>query len=258
MEFGNKTKRSVNSFTKERKAMIERIKQETQLTASYTGRKKLNDRVIQALANVPRHYFVENSQQRLAYIDSPLPIHCGQTISQPFIVALMTDLLELSEDAVVLEIGTGSGYQAAILSTLSKAVYSIEIIDELAKSAQNKLTRYGYENVTVFVSDGYYGLPDHAPYDGIIVTAVTEEIPQPLLDQLKPGGRMVIPVGSRSGRQNLLQITKSDAGEIEQRNILPVAFVPLTRYKNKKIEPAEMNIESIDPDQEKADKIDEN
>ncbi len=257
MEFGNNTKRSVNSFDKERKAMIERIKQETRLTADYTGRKKLNNRVIQAFKNVPRHYFVESSQQQLAYIDSPLPIHCGQTISQPFIVALMTDLLDLPQDAVVLEIGTGSGYQAAILSELAREVYSIETFAELAQTAQKKLTKHGYDNVSVFTGDGFFGVPEHAPYDGIVVTAVAEEIPQPLLDQLKPGGRMVIPIDAQYGRQNLLLITKSESGDISQQNVLPVTFVPLTRHKHDGTQLVSAEDDLPDLDQKKIDEFSE-
>jgi len=250
LEFGNNTKKTVNNFDTERKAMIARIKQEARLTVEYTGRKKLSKQVIQAFKNVPRHCFVERSQQRLAYIDSPLPIHCGQTISQPFIVALMTDLLDLPEDAVVLEIGTGSGYQAAILSKLAREVYSIETFAELAQTAQKKLTKYGYDNVSVFTGDGYFGVPEHAPYDGIVVTAVAEETPQSLLDQLKPGGRMVIPVGARYGRQNLLLIVKSETGEIDQQVVLPVAFVPLTRHKHDGIQLVTTEDDFSDPDQE--------
>lgn len=250
----NNAKRSISSFDKERKTMVARIKQETMFTADYTGRKKLSKRVIQAFKKVPRHHFVETSQQRLAYIDSPLPIQCGQTISQPFIVALMTDLLDPSEEDVVLEIGTGSGYQAAILSELVSQVYTIETHAELARSALNKLTQNGYNNVQVFTGDGYLGLPAYSPYDGIIVTAVAEDVPQPLLDQLKPGGRMVIPVGRQFQRQNLLLITKSEKGEIDQQVVLPVAFVPLTRHKHDETLPV-TEIDFPDPDQKEIEEI---
>ncbi len=247
-----------NTFETDRKAMIARIKEEARFTSSYTGRKEPARRVIQAMNKIPRHEFVDRTQQRLAYIDSPLPIECGQTISQPFIVALMTDLLDLQENDVVLEIGTGSGYQSAVLSLLAQEVYSIETHEPLARSAQKKLHRLGFDNVHVYTGDGYFGLPEHAPYDAIMVTAVAEEIPHPLLDQLKPGGRMVIPVGPRSGQQNLMLITKTPGGEIKEKNILPVAFVPLTRYHKDKTMPVDLDEPTIDPDQDKEGEINEN
>lgn len=257
MEFENNTGKLLTSFNVEHMAMIARIKQEAQNTADYTGREKLSKRVIQAMKNVPRHLFVNQSQQGVAYVNTPLPIECGQTISQPFIVALMTDLLNLTEESVVLEIGTGSGYQAAILSELAREVYTIETFVSLSKSAQKKLNQYGYDNVSVYSGDGYFGLPDHAPYDGIIVTAVATEVPQPLLDQLKPGGRMVIPVGEQFSNQNLLLIKKSETNNIEQQIILPVIFVPLTRNKHDQTRLINLDNDFLDQDQGIIDEISE-
>lgn len=257
LEFENNTGKSLTSFDVEHMSMISRIKQEAQNTADYTGREKLSERVIQAMKNVPRHLFVNQSQQGVAYVNTPLPIECGQTISQPFIVALMTDLLNLTEESVVLEIGTGSGYQAAILSELAREVYTIETFVSLSKSAQKKLNQYGYDNVSVYSGDGYFGLPDHAPYDGIIVTAVATEVPQPLLDQLKPGGRMVIPVGEQFSNQNLLLIKKSETNNIEQQIILPVIFVPLTRNKHDQTRLINLEDDFLDQDQGIIDEISE-
>lgn len=180
---------------------------------------------MQALAEVPRHAFVPRSEQPRAYVNAPLPIGHGQTISQPYIVALMTELLQPEEQHTVLEIGTGSGYQAAVLATLVKHVYSLEIITELAERAAEDLGRLGFSNVSVLAGDGNRGCPEHAPFDGIIVTAAAPEIPAALLEQLKPGGRIVIPVGGFFS-QDLLLVNKSADGRIERKSILPVAFVP--------------------------------
>lgn len=178
------------------------------------------------MRSVPRHLFVPEELRAHAYDDSPLPIGEGQTISQPYIVALMTDLLDPQPGHSVLEIGTGSGYQAAILSQLVRQVYSIEVIPELAAEASERLQRLGYRNVSVKAGDGNAGWPEHAPYDGIIVTAAAAKVPAALLAQLRNGGRMVIPVGE-SGSQELVLIEKSASGAIAERSILPVAFVPL-------------------------------
>ncbi len=183
-------------------------------------------RVLTAMREVPRHLFVEPAQKDQAYDDTPLPIAGNQTISQPYIVALMTELLDLQPEEKVLEIGTGSGYQSAVLSRLCREVYSIEIVPELARSAAQRLSQLGYENVTVREGDGYGGWPEQAPFDGIIVTAAPERIPQPLLDQLAPGGRMVIPVGGFF--QELKVFRKDAAGRITEQSILPVRFVPMT------------------------------
>jgi protein-L-isoaspartate(D-aspartate) O-methyltransferase len=185
-----------------------------------------DQRVLQAMRTVPRHEFIPESQRYAAYEDHPLPIGYSQTISQPYIVAAMTEVLKLQPDDTVLEIGTGSGYQAAVLATLVSNVYSIEIVPELAARAEATLKRLGYANVHVRAGDGYKGWPSEAPFDGIIVTCAPDEIPQPLLDQLADGGRLVIPVGGRFG-QELVRVTKS--GEKFQReNLMGVVFVPMT------------------------------
>lgn len=186
-------------------------------------------RVLRAMETVPRHLFVPENLWAYSYQDSPLPIGSGQTISQPYIVAFMTELLTLKEEDKVLEIGTGSGYQAAILSLLARKVHTIEIKKDLAIRASDTLTRLDYHNVTVYARDGYLGIPDEAPFDVIIVTAATPQIPPALLDQLRPGGRMVIPIGQPYRTQNLTLITKETTGEIKKREVAPVLFVPLTR-----------------------------
>ena len=183
-------------------------------------------RVLAAMREVPRHLFVEPSERARAYDDTPLPIAGDQTISQPYIVALMTELLDLTPQERVLEIGTGSGYQSAVLSRVCREVYSIEIVPELARAAADRLAALGYRNVTVREGDGYRGWAEHAPFDGIIVTAAPERIPQPLLEQLAPGGRLVIPVGAFL--QELKVFRKDSAGNITEQAILPVRFVPMT------------------------------
>ena len=197
-------------------------------TEGYTGRAELHPRVREAMASVVRHNFVDRFGPDAAYANRPLPIGHGQTISQPFIVALMTDLLDPEPAHKVLEIGTGSGYQAAVLATLVNHVYSIEIIPELAASAEARLADLGYDNVSVRVGDGYFGWPDQGPFDGIIVTAVGPDIPDSLLDQLKVGGRMVLPVGTEYTGQNLTVVVKQADGSYTEEQVLPVAFVPLT------------------------------
>lgn len=206
--------------------MIEQIKGEARVTASYTGRSEFEPRVIAAMAKVPRHEFVPASEIGVAYVNAALPIGSGQTISQPFIVALMTDLLCINEKAVILDIGTGSGYQAAVLAEIAKQVYSIEVVEPLAEEARTRLGRLGYTNIEITVGDGYYGCPQHAPFDGILVAAATTAIPAPLLKQLRPGARLVIPVHQGLGRQELIVAEKSFTGEISTRSVLPVAFVP--------------------------------
>jgi protein-L-isoaspartate(D-aspartate) O-methyltransferase len=192
-----------------------------------------NAPVLAALRKVPRHEFVPADWVERAYDDSPLPIGYNQTISQPYIVALMTDLAQLTPQSKVLEVGTGSGYQAAILAEIVGEVYSIEIIEPLAASVTERLARLGYKNVNVKHGDGYLGWPEHAPFDAIVVTAGADHVPPPLIEQLKPGGRMVIPVGQLPGQQSLWLIEKSMDGTIIQRQIAPVAFVPLTRAPAK-------------------------
>ncbi len=184
--------------------------------------------VIKALRDVERHRFVPPGERRYAYENRPLPIGHGQTISQPYIVALMTDLVAPAADDVVLEVGTGSGYQAAILAEIVGHVYSIEIIEPLYESATGRLAMLGYDNVTTRLGDGYYGWAEHAPFDAIVVTAAASHVPPPLIEQLKPGGRLVIPVGGRFMTQQLLLIEKTDDGEIITRQIAAVRFVPLT------------------------------
>ncbi|MCC6208617.1 MAG: protein-L-isoaspartate(D-aspartate) O-methyltransferase [Gammaproteobacteria bacterium] len=207
--------------------MLREIEADMRNCASATGRGTLSPRVIAAIESVPRHRFVPPGMQSSAYENRPLAIGLGQTISQPFIVALMTDMLDPGPEDVVLEIGTGSGYQAAVLARIVRQVYSVETLPELARTARDHLKRLGHRNVEVRVGDGHQGWAEHAPYDAIIVTAAAPEIPPALLDQLKPGGRMVIPVGLRHATQDLALITKGADGEIHRRSILPVAFVPL-------------------------------
>jgi len=177
---------------------------------------------------VPRHELIPSDARRYAYDNRPLPIGYGQTISQPYIVAIMTDLVEPNPDDVVLEVGTGSGYQAAVLSRLVKQVCSIEIIPQLAKRARRDLDRLGYGNIRTREGDGYYGWQDCGPFDAIVVTAGAGHVPPPLIDQLKPGGKLIIPVGSRFMTQQLLLVEKDAAGAVTTRHVLPVRFVPLT------------------------------
>jgi protein-L-isoaspartate(D-aspartate) O-methyltransferase len=188
-----------------------------------------NPRVLEAMRRVPRHLFVPEAHRGKAYQDHPLPIGQGQTISQPYIVAVMTELLDPQPGDRVLEIGTGSGYQAAVLSRLVAKVYTIEIIPELAEGARIALAAEGHENVEVITGDGYRGLPDRAPFDGIVVTAAPEKVPEPLIEQLAEGGRLVIPVGGWS--QDLRVLERTEEG-IRTRTIFPVRFVPLTRSKD--------------------------
>jgi protein-L-isoaspartate(D-aspartate) O-methyltransferase len=208
--------------------MVAEIEQETKVTASYIDAEAFDPRVMQIIGQTPRHEFVPDSQKSHAYENRPLAIGHGQTISQPYIVALMTDLLKPEPQDRVLEIGTGSGYQAAILAGLTDQVYSIEIIEELGQQAQKRLAGLGYDNVSVRIGDGYYGWQSEAPFDGILVTAAASHIPAPLLEQLKPGGRMVIPIGGRFQVQQLMLIEKTEDGKITNRQLLPVRFVPLT------------------------------
>jgi len=200
-------------------------------TDRWTGSQGVRDPlVLDSLRKTPRHRFVSAELVPYAYDDRPLPIGYGQTISQPYLVATMTELLEPKAAHSILEIGTGSGYQAAVLSALVAQVYTIEIIEPLGNAARQRLSALGYKNVEVRVGDGYYGWPEHAPFDGIIVTAAAEHVPPPLIEQLKPGGRMVIPVGNPFQPQMLVLVTKGSKGprDLQVRNLMPVAFVPLT------------------------------
>jgi protein-L-isoaspartate(D-aspartate) O-methyltransferase len=211
----------------DRRAMIETIQAEAAATAGLTGRPAISTRVVAAIDAVPRHRFVPDIEAAVAYVDSPLPIGHGQTISQPFIVALMTELLDLKPADKVLEIGTGSGYQAAILSLLAREVFTIERIAPLADAARERLRTLGYANVAVRAGDGYLGWPEAAPFDAIIVTAGADDVPPALIDQLAPGGRMVIPVAEGSYGQSLLLVTRDEAGKVHRRVVLAVAFVPM-------------------------------
>ncbi len=206
--------------------MLEEIADDAAATAEYTGRAAFSPRVMAAMATVPRHEFVPAEEERYAYVNNALPIGHGQTISQPYIVALMTDLLDPQPDHIVLEVGTGSGYQAAVLSGLVRHVYTIEVIPELAEEARERLRRLGCDNVSVRTGDGNQGWAEHAPFDGIIVTAAAAAVPDELVAQLRNGRRMVIPVGWQQ-RQDLFLIEKSEEGAVRQRSLLPVAFVPL-------------------------------
>jgi len=215
-------------FRDSREQMIRLIEADVRDTSHYLGQSSLDTRVLDAMARVPRHEFVPQELADKAYQNRPLPIGYGQTISQPYIVAIMTDLLDIEPGQRVLEVGTGSGYQAAILAEIGVEVFTLEIVEPLAIEAKARLAALGYDGVTVQHGDGYYGWPDRAPFDAVIVTAAGSHIPPPLVDQLKPGGRMVIPVGSRFSTQHLMLIEKGDDGTPSVRQLLPVRFVPLT------------------------------
>jgi protein-L-isoaspartate(D-aspartate) O-methyltransferase len=192
-----------------------------------------DERVLAAMRKVPRHEFVPESEKRSAYDDTPLPIGEGQTISQPYIVALMTELAQPSEKHRVLEIGTGSGYQAAVLAEIVDHVYSIELESTLARRASDVLQKLGYDNVTVRSGDGYVGWAEHAPFDCILITAAPDHVPEPLIEQLKPGGRMVVPVGPIASTQQLRVLEKDSAGKVTSKVVAPVRFVPLRRQDNQ-------------------------
>ena len=219
---------SAEEYEKRRELLVKEIQRDVVSTRRYIGKKNLDERVMAAIGTVERHQFVDRSWRSDAYKNRPLPIGYGQTISQPYIVALMTDLLAPEPEDVMLEIGTGSGYQAAILSGLVNKVYSIEIIPQLGKSASQLLERLGFKNIELKTADGYYGWEEHAPFDAIIVTAAASHIPPPLVRQLKPGGILIIPVGAPFQVQQLTLVEKDDEGELTTRQILPVSFVPFT------------------------------
>jgi protein-L-isoaspartate(D-aspartate) O-methyltransferase len=208
--------------------MIRLIEQDVRETSLYLDKVSLDPRVMEVMGQVPRHQFVPFTVRENAYENRPLPIGHGQTISQPYIVAIMTDLISPEPEAKALEVGAGSGYQAAVLSHLVDRVYTMEIVEPLGKQAIDRLERLGYKNIEVSIADGYYGWDEHAPFDIIIVTAAASHIPPPLIEQLKPGGKMIIPVGSRFMTQQLLLVDKDEEKEITIRQILPVRFVPLT------------------------------
>ena len=219
---------TADNYVTERLHLIQLIEQDVKATSAYLQKEVLDPRVLEVMATVPRHEFVSDELKSFAYRNTPLPIGHGQTISQPYIVAIMTDLLAVKSDSKVLEIGTGSGYQAAIMAELVSMVFSIEIIKPLGQLATDRLKRLGYDNIKTKIDDGYYGWEEHAPYDAIIVTAAASHVPPPLIQQLKIGGRMIIPVGSQFMTQELLLIEKEEGGKIITRQVLPVRFVPLT------------------------------
>jgi protein-L-isoaspartate(D-aspartate) O-methyltransferase len=212
-------------FRRLRAAMVR-----TQISDPPDYRNPVRDRrVLGAMLTVPRHLFVSRQDVSRAYGDHPLPIGHGQTISQPYIVALMTELLDVQAHHRVLEVGTGSGYQAAVLSRLASSVYSVEIVQALGSQASERLAQLGYKNVHPSIADGYYGWKEHAPFDRIIVTCAATLVPPPLIKQLRPGGRICIPVGGQYTVQQLVLVDKSEEGSIKMRKMLPVRFVPLTR-----------------------------
>ncbi|RZL90488.1 MAG: protein-L-isoaspartate(D-aspartate) O-methyltransferase [Variovorax sp.] len=208
--------------------MTQEITANVRQTRSEIGKQALDERVMGVMGKVPRHEFVPADQLVFAYQNRPLPIGHGQTISQPYIVALMTDLARAEPGHKVLEVGTGSGYQAAVMAQLAGAVYTIEIVEPLGLAATQRLQRLGYGNIEVRLGDGYHGWEEHAPFDAILVTAAASHVPPPLIRQLKPGGRMVIPVGAAFMVQQLMLVEKNSDGTVSTRQILPVAFVPLT------------------------------
>ena len=210
-------------------AFAERIDERKRMVATQILARDVKDpNVLHAMQIVPRHAFMPVSQRRYAYADRPLPIEHNQTISQPYIVAFMTDALKLRPDSKVLEIGTGSGYQAAVCAEIAREVYTIEIVEGLAKTAKERLKKLGYKNVFVKAGDGFFGWPDKGPFDAIIGTAAAKRIPKPLIEQLKPGGRMIIPTGSAYGFQYLELVRKDKEGKIRKSRVMPVRFVPMT------------------------------
>lgn len=215
------------SNMRDRQRMLDDIESEVAFTRRMTGLDHLDPRVMSAIREVPRDLFVPPGMKRFAFDNGPLSIGHGQTISQPYIVALMTDLLQIRPDHRILEIGTGSGYQTAILSLLCKQVYTLELIPELSETARRSLADMGYDNVQAQTGNGYQGWPEQAPFDGIMVTAAAAYVPPALVEQLRPGGRLVIPVGQPYAHQELILIEKDGEGSCHQENILGVAFVPL-------------------------------
>ncbi len=220
-------------LTKAWARLLDQIEAEARDTATWTGRKRFSDRVMAAMASVPRHRFVPPADAAVAYINRPLPIGHGQTISQPYMVAVMTDLLDLGARDRVLEVGTGCGYQAAVLATIAARVTSIEVVPELARDAAERLASLGYDNVDVHAGDGFEGWAEEAPFDAVIVTAAPERVPQALIDQLKPGGRMIIPIGPVHDLQTLHLGAKAADGTFETVPTLPVAFVPMVPGRKK-------------------------
>ncbi len=226
---GEKEYKKVSRPDHNHPAFKERVDERKRMVATQIRARDVKDpNVLKAMQIVPRHSFVTAGWQRYAYADRPLPIEHNQTISQPYIVAFMTDALKLRPDSKVLEIGTGSGYQAAVCAEIAREVYTIEIVEGLAKTAKERLKKLGYKNVFVKAGDGFFGWPDKGPFDAIIGTAAAKRIPKPLIEQLKPGGRMIIPTGSPYGFQYLELITKDKEGKIRKIRVMPVRFVPMT------------------------------
>jgi protein-L-isoaspartate(D-aspartate) O-methyltransferase len=213
---------------RQREALVGEIEQQVIETSRHLGADRLDPAVKAALLTVPRHAFVPPALQTQAYANHPLPIGAGQTISQPYIVAIMTQLLEVAAGDKVYELGTGSGYQAAVLSEMDVEVYTVEIVPELAEKASETLSGLGYDKAHVRAGDGYLGWPEAAPFDGIIVTAAADHVPQPLIDQLALGGRLVMPIGATGWVQELVVLTKDRDGSMTRRTVLPVRFVPVT------------------------------
>ena len=214
-------------YADKRRRLLDEIEQDARDTAFWTGRKAFSGRTMAAIAAVPRHEFVQPGDEVVAYINRPQPIGHGQTISQPFIVALMTDLLDLNGTEKVLEIGTGCGYQAAVLSRVAARVHTVEVVEELGRAAGDRFKRLGVDNVYVRIGDGYAGWPEEAPFDAIIVTAAPARIPDALIRQLRPGGRMILPVGRAHARQTLTRVVKTADGRVRTEPVLSVAFVPM-------------------------------
>lgn len=211
------------------RAFTERVEERSRMVDWQIESRAVKDpNVLSAMRTVPRHAFVRSTEQRYAYTDNPLPIGYDQTISQPYIVAFMTEALQLTRNSKVLEIGTGSGYQAAVCAEIAQEVYSIEIVEELAKISKERLKELGYRNVFTKYGDGFFGWKEHAPFDAIIGTAAAGRIPEPLIEQLKPGGIMILPYGTPRGLQYLVLVTKDKDGNISRKNVMPVRFVPMT------------------------------
>ncbi|MDX1810869.1 MAG: protein-L-isoaspartate(D-aspartate) O-methyltransferase [Gammaproteobacteria bacterium] len=215
------------ALVRKRQLLLQEIEAEVGYTQHYLGKKTLSPRVMAAMEAVPRHEFVSDNMQSFAYCNEPLPIGHGQTISQPYIVAIMTDLIDPQADHKVLDVGTGSGYQAAVLSQLVDTVYSVEIIDALTHNAQTVFEKLAYHNIQLKTGDGSLGWPEHGPYDGIVVAAAAPMVPPALVEQLKPGGKLILPIGQAYHAQELVLIEKQHDGMIKTRNVLPVSFVPL-------------------------------
>lgn len=218
---------AVAAFADARSQMVQQVSKRTQATAQVTGVTEIAPRILDAMDRVPRHQFVPEKLQRFAYLPTPLPLGHGQNIASPYIVALMTHLADIEDGARVLETGTGAGYQAAVLTELGADVVSVEVIEPIANTARVNLAETGHADVETHIGDGYYGWPEGAPYDAILVKEALNHVPKPLIAQLKPDGRLVLPLGPLDGRQTLTVVTKTGEGKTERRRVLPVRFSPL-------------------------------